>query len=174
MSDVLLAVALLVLFAWALYRWRRHCDRGWMPAELRGATLAYAEQLFRAPGPRKVTAKVDRVYRGRDGRLVLVELKTRRSDRTYLSDVIELSAQRVAITGQTGEDVSAHAYVVVQRPHGRRTTHKVELLGSVEVDALVRRREAILAGMARPRFARAPALCESCAFRNKCEGAPDW
>lgn len=139
--------------------------------ELRGATLAYAEHLFRDPGPSKVTAKVDRVYRRGDGRLVLIELKTRRADRTYPSDVIELSAQRVAITGQTGEDVAAHAYVVVERPSGRCTAHKVDLLGSAEVDALVRRREAILAGIVRPRFASAPALCKSCAFGKKCTGA---
>ncbi len=172
MAEVLLAAALLILFAWILNRWLRRGVRSWMPVELRGATLAYAEQLFRAPGPSKVTAKVDRVYRGRDGRLVLIELKTRRADRTYPSDVIELSAQRVAIAGQTGEDVAAHAYVVVQRPSGRRTIHKVELLGSAEVDALARRREAILAGIVRPRFACAPTLCKSCAFNDKCQARP--
>lgn len=173
MAEALLAAALLILFGWILNRCLRRGDRSWMPVELSGATLAYAEQLFRAPGPSNVTAKVDRVYRGRDGRLVLIELKTRRADRTYLSDVIELSAQRVAIAGQTGEDVAAHAYVVSQRPSGRRTIHKVELLGLAEVNALARRREAILAGIVRPRFACAPVLCKSCAFRDKCAGSPE-
>lgn len=172
MNEVLLLITLLMLFAWGVRQWRRRGERAWMPTELRGATVAYAEQLFRAPGPSKVTAKVDRVYRLRSGRLILIELKTRRVDCTYLSDVIELSAQRVAITGQTGEGVAAHAYVVVHLPSGRRTAHRVELLGAVEVDALVRRREAILAGIVRPRFACAPALCERCAFENKCVGVP--
>lgn len=136
--------------------------------------LAYAGHLFHAPGPPMITVKVDRVYHRRDGRLVLVELKTRRVDRTYLSDVIELSAQRVAITGETGEHVLAHAYVVVQRPTGIRTTHKVKLLGAGEVGELTRRREAILAGIVRPRLACAPALCECCAFekfRLHCQGS---
>lgn len=170
MVELLFVASLLVLFVWSLHRWLYRGDRRWMPRELRGATLAYAEHLFRAPGPQKLTAKVDRVYRRRDGRLVLIELKTRRADRAYLSDVIELSVQRVAITGQTGEDVAAHAYVVVHLPSRRRTAHRVELLGAVEVDALVRRREAILAGIVRPRFACASALCERCAFENRCTG----
>ncbi|MBF1164797.1 hypothetical protein [Burkholderia cenocepacia] len=168
MLEVLLIVALLVLAAWSLHRWWFSGDRGWMPLELRRATLVYAEQLFRAPGRPMITAKVDRVYRRRDGRLVLVELKTRRINLAYLSDVIELSAQRVAIGSETGEDVMAHAYVVVQGPAGRRTTHKVKLLGAEEVRGLASRREAILAGTTRPRLAGAPGLRERCAFEKKC------
>ncbi|WP_298434279.1 PD-(D/E)XK nuclease family protein [Ottowia sp.] len=171
MFEVLLTVALLVLAAWLLRRWWFSGDRGWMPLELRRATLAYAEHLFRAPGRPTITAKVDRVYRRRNGWLVLVELKTRRINRVYLSDVIELSAQRVAITGETGERVLAHAYVVVQGPTGKRVPHKVQLLGAEEVKALVLRRKALLAGLVQPRFAHAPSLCEHCAYATKCAGA---
>ena len=46
MLEVLLIVALLVLAAWSLHRWWFSGDRGWMPLELRRATLAYAEHLF--------------------------------------------------------------------------------------------------------------------------------
>jgi len=168
MLEALLTVVPLVLAAWLLHRWWCSGDRGWMPLELRRATLAYAEQLFRAPGRPMITAKVDRAYRRRDGRLVLVELKTRRINRVYLSDVIELSAQRVAITRDTGEDVLAHAYVVVQGPTGRRATHRVRLLSAEELDQLVRRREDVLAGAQLPRRARMEGLCKACIFAPEC------
>lgn len=168
MFEVLLAVTLLAPAAWLLLRWWFSGDRGWMPLELRRATLAYAEQLFRAPGRPMITAKVDRVYRRRDGRLVLVELKTRRMNRVYLSDVIELSAQRVAITRGAGEDVLGHAYVVVQGPTGRRATHRVRLLSADELDQLVLRREDVLAGAVRPRLAHMKGLCKTCVFAPEC------
>lgn len=171
MFEVLITAALLVLAAWFLHRGWFSGDRGWMPLELRRATLAYAEHLFRAPGRPMITAKVDRVYRRTDGRLVLVELKTRCINRVYLSDVIELSAQRVAISGQTGESVATYAYVVVQRGSGKRTGHKVNLLGSAEVYLLVQRREAILAGVVRPQLACVPGLCEKCLFEKRCPSA---
>lgn len=50
MLEVVLAGALLVLVAWLLRRWWFYGDRGWMPLELRRATLAYTEHLLRAPG----------------------------------------------------------------------------------------------------------------------------
>jgi len=115
-----------------------------------------------------ITAKVDRVYRRRDGRLVLVELKTRRINLAYLSDVIELSAQRIAITRDTGEHVLRHAYVVVQRPTGRRATHRVQLLTDEEVVLLVRRREAVLAGAQLPCLTRMEGLCKTCTFASEC------
>ncbi|MDR1425236.1 MAG: hypothetical protein LBI92_11640 [Azoarcus sp.] len=92
MFEWCVVILLLALLAW-FYRWRRKW--GWIPRELRDAELAYAEKLFKAFGPVVLTAKVDRAYRKRDGAIVLVELKTRRRLRSYPSDVIELSAQRV-------------------------------------------------------------------------------
>ena len=92
----------------------------WMPRELRASRLAYAERLFRSAGPVSVSARLDRAYRDQAGVVTLVELKTRKADRVYLSDVIELSAQRYALQSQTGERVSEHGYVVVQNVGPRR------------------------------------------------------
>lgn len=136
--------------------------------ELQCATLAYAEKLFRDPGPVALTAKVDRAYRVEGKALILIELKTRRANRPYHSDVIELSAQRVAITRQTGEEVALHGYVAVRSEDGRRTFHRVDLLNAAEVDALIDRREAILKGLIRPQSACAPNLCCQCEFEKKC------
>ena len=99
---------------------------------------------------------------------MLVELKTRGVNRPYRSDVIELSAQRVAIMKQTGEAVARHGYVVVQTGEGRRTAHKVTLLDGAEVEALVDRRKAILEGSVQPLRTCAPNLCRKCVFAKKC------
>lgn len=120
-EDILVGsiVVLVVLVVWeAARQWRWHAGaarRSTWPAELHDARLVYSERLFRTEGAVPISARVDRVYRLRSGQLVLLELKTRSSDRVYLSDVIELSAQRVALHGQTGEPVAEHAWVVVQR-----------------------------------------------------------
>ena len=46
--------------------------------------------------------------------MTLVELKTRKADKVYVSDIIELSAQRFALSIQTGELVNATGYVAVR------------------------------------------------------------
>lgn len=98
---------------------------------------------------------------------MLVELKTRSVNRPYRSDVIELSAQRVAIMKQTGETVARHGYVVVQTGGGRRTAHKVILLGGAEIEAPIDRRQAVLAGAVQPLRTCAPNLCRGCVFAKK-------
>ena len=61
---------------------RRNGANDWMPPELRASRLAYAEQLFRSVGPVSVSARVDRAYRDQAGVVTLVELKTRKADRS--------------------------------------------------------------------------------------------
>lgn len=88
---------LILLLIWVLHRLKRQRDQAWLPRELRRATLVYAEQLFRARGPITLTAKVDRGYSDPAGIIILIELKNRQRDSVFLADVIELSAQRVAV-----------------------------------------------------------------------------
>jgi len=88
------------------------------------------------------------------GAIVLLELKTRETDRPYLSDVIELSAQRAAIALQTGEPVADHAYVAVRRPGSEAPRiHRVKLMLMAEVKALALRRQTILLGRLAPGYA---------------------
>ena len=75
------------------------------PAALRDAELVYMERLFRASKPVGVVAKIDRAYRLPSGLLVLVELKTRWINQPCLSDVIQMSAQRVVVMGRTRQTV---------------------------------------------------------------------
>jgi len=141
-----------------------------MPQDLRASRLAYAEQLFRSTGPVAVSANVDRAYRDQAGVLTLVELKTRNADKVYLSDVIELSAQRHALHSQTGEQVSEHGYVVVQRVGAtRKRVHRVKLLGDEQFSLIVTRRERLLIQAEIPGPPRSAALCEHCAYRSECK-----
>jgi CRISPR-associated exonuclease Cas4 len=163
---------LILLIIWVLHRLKRQRDQAWLPRELRRATLVYAEQLFRARGPITLTAKVDRGYRDPTGIIILIELKNRQRDCVFLADVIELSAQRVAVMAETGGQVALHAYVIVQGPSSRRVAHRVGLLDVVEVKALIQRREAILIGKATPRCSRSVHLCSGCGFRRRCVELP--
>ena len=141
-----------------------------LPRELRDARLLYAEQLFTATGQPSISARVDRAYRLPSGAIVLLELKTRAIDRPYLSDVIELSAQRAAVVLQTGEPVADHAYVAVRLPGGARpNVHPVQLTDIDEVAALALRRKAIVSGRLAPTYAGSARICSQCAFAPRCE-----
>ena len=140
-----------------------------LPPGLRAARLVFAESLFRSGGEVSITARVDRVYRNAAGVLVLVELKTRHAHRSHWSDVIELSAQRVAVMGQTGQAVAKHAYVLTETPGGRRSgSHRVELMAAEDVMALALRRESLLRGAKEAHRTRVPGLCRTCPFVAEC------
>lgn len=140
----------------------------WMPRELQDHTLAYSEKTFRSGGgDRRVAARVDRAYRGRNGLITLVELKTRRADRVHPSEVIELSAQRVALAGETGEPVARIGWVVVESA-ARRKAHRVTLMSSRTVWELASRREALLAGTEPASYPATSEVCTSCAYQGRC------
>jgi hypothetical protein len=105
------------------------------------------------------------------GLLVLVEFKTRWSNQPFLSDVIQLSAQRMAVMGQTGQSVASYGYVMVKAPTRRALpiAHFVKLMTDEQVVALVRRREDVLAGRVLPRWSYSQKACPICAFQAKCD-----
>ncbi|MGA7951725.1 MAG: hypothetical protein WCA45_16450, partial [Thiobacillaceae bacterium] len=159
MLIALAVVAMLILVRWVRRNRRIASEKAWLPKGLQDAELIYAEQVFRAMWPVRIIAKLDRGYRDAQGLIVLLELKTRRASRPYLSDVIELSAQRFAVAAQTKEIVADHGYVLVQQPGSeRRKSYRVQLLTHDEVNALVKRREAILAGWEEAQYAHALGL----------------
>lgn len=172
-GGVLLVVVLGIagLIAWRMARTlqARASARLWLPRELRQAQLAFAEKTFRTLQPIGLIARADRGYRLK-GELHVVEFKTRAFARAYSSDVIELSAQRLAIEASTRERVSEIGYVLAQDPlTKRRSVKKVRLLPRADVIALVRRREAILTGRVIPRYASSTGLCMHCAYRADCK-----
>lgn len=157
-----------------LLLWRVRCRRVavQLPLELRAAWLIYTERLFQSGGQVSITAKVDRVYRNAAGELVLVELKTRRTACVFPSDLIELSAQRVALAAQTKEAVAEHAYVCTETPEGRGSGwHRVELMRTEQVRAVALRRESLLTGGAAARNTPWQENCRLCPFQRKCKSS---
>jgi hypothetical protein len=174
MGDGLVAlfVAILFIASAALFarrgpRVRAGDDQG-LPVELRDAQIAFAEVTFRSHR-RRLVARLDRAYRTSDG-LQLVELKTRARDAVYISDVIELSVQRIAVEDEIGEQVSAEAWVVVQNSQsGARRSHKVRLLGLGEIMVMSERYNDVVRGkVARPSPSRSLSQCAQCSHQAKC------
>ena len=144
-------------------------EYGWRPQELRRAPVVYAEAMFRTTEPCAIVARVDRAFELR-GEIVLVEFKTRTTGRVYPSDVIELSAQRVALQRETGRTVRRAAYVVVESPaSGERHAYPASLLSEDAVCEIARRRRAVLTGKVTPDETRYPGLCRDCGYVAECQ-----
>ena len=175
-AAMILGVAALVLWAGMRIlrrrrrrrRRRRAVDRWWRPRDLRDAPVVFSEMTFRTRRPFPLVARVDRGMRV-GGEIVLVELKNRARHVVYRSDVIELSAQKLAIEGEGAWPVSSLAYVVTeQRGTRSRKAHPVALRDREALSRLARRRSAILNGDLNPKSAEQVALCRGCALRQAC------
>ncbi|WP_428422835.1 PD-(D/E)XK nuclease family protein [Methylibium sp.] len=143
-------------------------ERASRPLDLKDAELIYLEKRFDVSAPVRLSTRLDRAYRMPSGLVVLLELKTRSVNRVFPADVIQLSAQKLALERQTRHVVARHGYVVVQMPDGAREAQRVQLVPGEAVVALVRRREAVLAGLINPRPAASVGVCRACAYRSIC------
>lgn len=143
-------------------------DLDWLPAALHDAELVWSEKSFRSEGPMAFAMRIDRAYRLPHEGLVLVEFKHREKRRAYLSDVVELSAQRYVLR-QAGHVVSRRGYVVVIFPD---RTSSAALPVDLEDEQLVERRAsrlvALREGRASPGVAAHRTLCDSCRHRSAC------
>lgn len=168
---VLVGLAVALGYYLVCLRGRGAGDERGLPRALRGAEVAYAEQTFKSVRL-GVVARLDRAYRvGR--RLVLVELKTRAKDQVYMSDIIELSVQRVALQDQLGMPVDATAWVVVEQTGTRRRrAHQVTLLDDGAVEQLKQRYVSVAGGWSgRVKVAATPAQCRNCGHAPHCSAS---
>jgi CRISPR-associated exonuclease Cas4 len=163
---VIALVVCSAILAGVLLAWRWHRSTGRLPAELKSATLIAAEKLFvkRVSDELEISARVDRMYRAASGQMMLVELKTRSAHRVYQSDVVELSAQRVAVAGQQVDDI---AYVVT-RVGTQERWHKVGLLPIEKMLDFATRREDLLHAHHLASKATNSNICRRCEFRKQC------
>ena len=144
-------------------------ERSSLPKELKDAHLEFAERLFHTKWPFPLFAKIDRAYTAADGSLVLTELKRRFHPQAFRSDVVELSAQKLAIERDYGRRVSGLAFVVVEHPATEeRTPIPVSLLHEGELVALRQRYKELVVGLAVPQKANDARLCRSCAYARSC------
>lgn len=170
--GLLLAVALVV--SWQLLR-RQHAlvaERRDRPADLRDADLICVESQFRSKSRWPIVARVDRAYRLPSGLVVLVELKTRSTATVRASDVIQLSAQRVAVEDELRVQVSEEAFVVFPGRHSAPPTARaVRLMSREQVEAIGARRRRLIDGLDRPRWPDSEHVCHGCGQRAACSAA---
>lgn len=165
-------VSIALLIAWRVPHNTNAALAEWAsrPDALRDAELVYMERLFRIFMPVGLAAKIDRAYRMPSGLIVLVEFKTRWNNQPLLSDVIQLSAQRVAVMGQTGQPVASYGYVLVKSPIRRLPVpHRVALFSVGDVVAMVERWHDLLDGHTQPCGPFSRKTCFTCVFQEKCK-----
>ena len=169
---LLLAVALAVV--WHLFR-RHHArvaewrDR---PAALRDAELICVEAQFRSKSRWPIVARVDRAYRLPTGLVVLVELKTRSAPAVKTSDVIQLSAQRVAVEDELRVRVSDEAFVLFPGRHSAPPAARVvRLMSREQVEAVAARHRRLIDGLDRPQWPDSERICHGCGQREVCGAA---
>jgi CRISPR-associated exonuclease Cas4 len=141
-------------------------------SDLADCRLMFAEKSFSINAPIRLTARVDRAYH--DGvAMILMELKTRYHERVYASDIIEVSAQRLAVECSTGMRVHDFGYIVLQNPMKcRRTTLKISLLAQDEVVGLANRQSLLIGRAFPPRRAGNPECCRRCEYQSECRDYP--
>mgnify|MGYP002137449370 FL=1 len=169
---LLLAVALAV--AWHLFRRHRARVAEWRdrPAALRDAELICVEAQFRSKSRWPIVARVDRAYRLPTGVVVLVELKTRSAPAVRTPDVIQLSAQRVAVEDELRVQVSDEAFVIFPGRHSALPTSRaVRLMSREQIEAVAARRRRLIDGIELPQWPDSEHVCHGCGQRAACGAA---
>ena len=135
-----------------------------MPAELAEAKLWLAEKQIECETPVPLHGKPDQVFRLRNRKLVVVDVKTR--SRVFRSDIMQLSVYRTILRGM-GEDVVDYGYIRSVTADGERFLRR-PLYESRVVVAAWQRHHALRAGTATPTRSNLAALCAKCGHRDRC------
>lgn len=176
MASTIFLVALFVIAGWWIWRLNnahdiRRADTGWLPTELKNAMLVYSEKQFRTNTPFPLVARIDRGYQAPNNTIVLVDFKRRKRQIAYLSDIVEISAQRVAMRGNGVSNVAMHAYVVVIDPDtNSKTPIRIDLEDEASVERRRNHRNALLNGSAIPSRTRHKGICDGCGHQGYCQG----
>lgn len=111
-----------------------------MPWRLRRCKVFLNEQEIHTEGPLPMHGKSDQVLEQPNGKLIVIDTKTRARPEVFIHDIIQLSVYRYILTHGYGRKVSPHGYVrVVQTSPGRAPTVtylKVRLLGDLALTHL--------------------------------------
>lgn len=150
-------------------------ERNVMPAEIATATLIMSEKRIDARlGDVLIPVRAEQVYRTMDGRIIPVENKNRNFHRVFPYDLIEIAAQRLAITqarhaGLAGAEVSRYGYVrTANRKDGSVRYHRVELMSEPELATLAERYFKVRDGLITAASQSNPKACVKCQYRSSC------
>lgn len=167
-----------------IYQGRQHAgntyetqERSTMPYDLASAKLLLSEYTLRMDRPAALVAKVDQVFIGNNGQLILMETKTRKRAQVYLPDIIELSVQAMCIRHSTdrkvkGREITEHAYVRIKTLSAKPTFVRVKLLTDQQVINLHSRYLALHDGKVKPQLATDKRACKTCPQLNRCQKNP--
>lgn len=102
----------------------------------------------------------------------LMELKTRSTVAVLPSDVIQLSAQRIALEDELGLQVTDEAFVLIPaRAPAPFAVRAVQLMSRTAIDALVERRWRLMDGVEVPRWPEKENVCRRCGQWAACRDA---
>jgi hypothetical protein len=157
-------------------------ERQHMPAELRTARLLLSEETLKCDHPHPLSARIDQLFERPDGRLILVETKTRERLQVDPYDVLELSVQQQVIRRGgdprfAGKKLSGYAYVRTVGQNGHPQYLAAELVDEETVLAYFKRWHFLTHHQVPDeqmplRGAYAARECSRCEFRPQCQLQP--
>lgn len=159
-------IAAALLVAVIAYGWLTRGARppASMPAELAEAKLWLAEKQIKCETPVPLHGKPDQVFRLRNGKLVVVEVKTR--SRVFRSDIMQMSVYRTILVS-SGEDVADYGYIRTVTAAGERFLRRPLYEPRIVVAAWKRYHE-MKAGAVMPARSSFKRLCSTCGHRDRC------
>ena len=143
----------------------------WMGWLRFGARVHSRELALEMRHPFALGGRLDLVMQEWGGTLVVHDLKTRKSDRVYDSDRLQLELYALLLRQATGRKVARWAVVRVS-VEGKVSARRVELRAtSDELEDLARRYHAAAASPLSARMSAPSWMCARCGFRGKeCPG----
>lgn len=174
MSSPLKTLAILALVAgivwvlWDLFLKGPRLDiRTALPEALKKMHLWQKEKRYECGAPIGLVCRIDEAYMDEHGTITLSETKTRRWPKVYDSDILQLSAQRLAVS-ENGRRVSDTGYVRLITPTGNEY-RQVRLLDPDEVIAAKLLYDDLVQGKYAGRPCNNRAICQTCLYQSECE-----
>lgn len=150
-------------------------ERDRMPTELATARLIMSEKPLSATlDDILIPLRTEQVFQTRDGRIIPVENKNRNLHKVYPYDVIQLTAQSLALAQDprakvNPAKVSDYGYLRTQnRRDGTVQYHPVKLLTKARMQELAERYFSVRTGRTEARFQPNQRACSKCPQQAKC------
>jgi hypothetical protein len=137
-----------------------------LPEMLRDAKLLWKERAVRCSTPVSLHGTLDEAFVDRSGTMILSETKLRRLKRVYASDVLQLSAYKLALEGE-GKRVAGKGFVRVITPGGNEYK-VVTLMSADEVIAARKLHGDLVRGRSTGAKCNVESVCRSCEYKKPC------
>lgn len=139
-----------------------------LPDDLKNAKLWAKEKAFECGGNNPLTGIVDESFIGSNGDIVLSDTKSRKFNRVYKSDILQVSAYRVLIENATSKTVAPFGFIRLLTPSGNEYV-KIDLYDRDEVLAARRLFDDLRNGKYPGEKCQNKAMCKGCAYKYECD-----